>query len=191
MQPAIFLDRDGTLIEDRGYIDDLKNLVIFNYTFDALSQLQKFFLLFIITNQSGISKGLISEKKVKKLNAELTGIFADKNIMINEIFYCPHSTRDNCRCKKPKPYFIYKIKEKYNIDLKKSYVIGDHPADLELSKNAGCRGIYLLTGHGKKHKNEIPSNSIICENLYKAAKFIEKELILLKNYNLISSGKNL
>jgi len=170
--PAIFLDRDGTIIEDRDYINNTSDVVFFPYTFKALELLQKHFLLFVITNQSGISKGLICESDVQEVNKYITETLKIKGITIFDTFYCPHINEDNCICKKPKPYFLYKAVQLYNVDLTKSFIIGDHPSDVECGITAGVTPIYLLSGHGNKHKDELIFNTKICNNLSDASKFI-------------------
>lgn len=172
LHPAIFLDRDGTIIEDKGYIDNTSNVEFFHYTFEALELLQNHFLLFIITNQLGISKGLISETDVQDVNRFISKTFKINGITIFETFYCPHRNEDNCNCKKPKPYFINKAAKEYNIDLTKSFIIGDHPTDVECGINAGVTPIYLLSGHGGRHKDELILNSKIFNNLLDASKYI-------------------
>jgi D,D-heptose 1,7-bisphosphate phosphatase len=172
LNPAIFLDRDGTIIHDSGYIDDISNVEFYNYTFKSLDLLQKHFLLFIITNQSGISKGLISETNVREINRFISKTLNENGITISETFYCPHRTEDNCDCKKPNPFFINKAAQEYNIDLNKSYIIGDHPSDVECGINAGVTPIYLLSGHGYKHKDELTTDCKIFNNLSDASQYI-------------------
>ncbi|MCK7535486.1 MAG: HAD-IIIA family hydrolase [Marinilabiliales bacterium] len=170
--PAIFLDRDGTIIEDNDYIKNTSDIVFFPYTFKALKLLQKQFLLFVITNQSGISKGMISDSEVQEVNKYITEFLKTEGITILDTFYCPHKNEDDCICKKPRPYFLKKAAQLYNVDLPKSFIVGDHPSDVECGINAGVTPIYLLSGHGKKHKDELVFNSRICKNLSDASRFI-------------------
>lgn len=170
--PAIFLDRDGTIIEENGYIDNTLNVEFFPYTYKSLELLQKHFLLFIITNQSGISKRFIDETDVQKVNRYITDTFKKNGITIFDTFCCPHKNEDNCSCKKPKPYFLHKAAQLYNVDLSKSFIIGDHPSDIECGINAGVTPIYLLSGHGRKHKDELTFKSKVCNNLSDASKYI-------------------
>ncbi len=172
MHPAIFLDRDGTIIEDIGYVNNTSDVVFFPYTFKALELLQKHFLLFVITNQSCISKGITSESKVQEVNRYITETLKTHGIIIFDTFYCPHKKEDNCECKKPKPYLLNKAAQMYNVDLTKSFIIGDHPSDAECGINAGVTPIYLLSGHGSKHKDELTVSSRICKNLSDASKYI-------------------
>ncbi|MFC2145181.1 D-glycero-alpha-D-manno-heptose-1,7-bisphosphate 7-phosphatase [Actinomycetota bacterium] len=172
---AVFLDRDGTIIKDNGYIGDLDDIEFYSFTLEALKLLQEEFLLFIVTNQSGIGKGLVRKKDVENLNDHILRYLSENGITIKELFYCPHKTEDRCKCKKPLPYFIDFAAEKYNIDKGKSYVIGDHPSDILFAKNAGATGIFVLTGHGRGHLKEIDEDTITSKNLYYAAKKILKE----------------
>ena len=170
--PAVFLDRDGTIIEDNGYISDPLNIEFYPFSFEALQILQEHFLLFIITNQSGVSKGLITENEVKEVNNTIVNVLKSAGIAIFDIFCCSHKNEDNCECKKPKPYFIHKAAGLYNIDLAKSFIIGDHPSDIQCGKNAGITPIYLLSGHGSKHRNELNRDLVVHENLLEASKYI-------------------
>lgn len=172
MQKAIFLDRDGTIIKDVGYIDSPSMVSFFPYTIDALRRLQEQYMLFIVTNQSGISKGLVLENDVIAVNEYIEYLLGLSNIRIYKTFYCPHITEDNCRCKKPSPYFINKAADLFAIDLSKSYIIGDHPSDIECGINAAVTPIYLLSGHGEKHRDELKQEVSICKNLLEASELI-------------------
>jgi len=170
--PAIFLDRDGTIIDDAGYIKHASEVKFYPFTFKALDILQEHFLLFIITNQSGISKGLVTVKEVEEVNNHILNTLKKQGIAIYDFFCCHHKSEDNCECKKPKTYFIEKARQLYNIDLSQSFIIGDHPSDVQCGINAGITPIYVLTGHGDKHKNEIKKETIICNNILEATKYL-------------------
>ncbi len=172
MKKAVFLDRDGTIIEDRGYIASLDDVVFYNNTFEALSRLQDHYALFIVTNQSGIAKGLISTSDVKAVNRHIRETLHDQKIRITDMYVCPHERKDGCPCIKPNPYFLRKAAAKYNIDLRRSFCIGDHPCDIELAENTGGRGIYVLTGHGSKHVDELPEGVEIVCNIKQATERI-------------------
>ncbi|MHC1736797.1 MAG: D-glycero-alpha-D-manno-heptose-1,7-bisphosphate 7-phosphatase [Ignavibacteriaceae bacterium] len=168
MNKAIFLDRDGTIIKDKGYINSLKDVVFYDFTFSSLRRLQKYYKLFIVTNQQGIAKGLITYEQLNEIHNYILSKFNAESITIQKIYFCPHSQEDNCECRKPKTKFIREAAEEYNIDLKNSYVIGDHLSDALLGHNSGAKGIYLLTGHGLKHRGSIPPH-------------IESEIIVTKS----------
>jgi D-glycero-D-manno-heptose 1,7-bisphosphate phosphatase len=172
MYSAVFLDRDGTIVEDRGSINKPSDIVFFPESFKALDILQKFFLLFIITNQSGISRGITSEKEVGEVNTFIIESLKTNGITISEIYCCPHKSEDNCICKKPSPYFINEAAGSYNLNLADSFIIGDHPSDVYCGVNAGVSPIYLLTGHGRKHLDDLPGEVRICENILDAAYYV-------------------
>ena len=170
--PAVFLDRDGTLIDDAGYIKHASEVSFFPFTFEALSLLQEHFLLFIITNQSGIAKGITTEKEVSDVNQYIIETLKKQGIAIYDVFCCPHKSEDNCKCRKPETHFISRAQQLYNIDLSRSYISGDHPSDVQCGLNACITPVYLLTGHGQKHLNEISKETAVCANLLEASKYI-------------------
>ena len=172
MGPAVFLDRDGTIIFDNGYLKDTSQVILFPETLIALKKLQSYFKLFIITNQSGISKGLTTQEEVDNVNNYLKALLKASGIDILEIFVCSHQTEEACICKKPSAYFIHLAEKIYDLNLSESFIIGDHPTDIECGHNASVKGIYVLTGHGQKHINELKENTIICDNILLAADYI-------------------
>lgn len=170
MNKAIFLDRDGTLIEEKNYLSDKKDIKFLDGVFDGLQILQQQFLLIIITNQSGVARGYFNEDKVIEINEEIKKQLRDHNINITDIFYCPHHIAGKikkysikCNCRKPNTGLINIAVEKYNIDLSKSYVIGDKDSDIQLGKNAGCKTILI------KNNNYI--NNIKAD--YSVSNFVE------------------
>lgn len=171
-RPAIFLDRDGTIVKDVGYINDISLVEFYPYTIKALKKLQEHFALFIITNQSGVSKGLISENNVKTINKYIENSLLNDDIAISHTYYCPHKDEDNCFCKKPSPYFINYAADIHQLDLSKSFIVGDHPSDIECGINAKVTPIYLLSGHGNKHRYELNYKVKICNNILDASNFI-------------------
>lgn len=169
---AIFFDRDGTLIEDKGYLSSVQEVQFYKETVPALNLLKNNFLFFIITNQSGIGRGLTTEEEVEQVNNYLLSYLKSESLEIEEIFICPHISEDHCQCKKPSPYFIKLAAEKYNIDVQKSYIIGDHPSDIECGMNAGLQSLYVLTGHGTKHVAELNRKTLQFKNILDAANYI-------------------
>lgn len=172
--PAIFLDRDGTIIEDRGFLREPADVILYPSSIRALRELQEHFLLFIITNQSGISTGNLTNMEVVSINRFLLNILKAEGVIIYDVFYCPHSKADNCNCRKPQPYYILKAAVDYNLDLDNSFILGDHPSDVFCGINAGITPVYLRSGHGEKHIGELPSGIKVCENILAASSFIIK-----------------
>ncbi len=175
IKKAVFLDRDGTIIQDSGYIGNPDAVEFFDDTFETLKHLQNDYELFVVTNQSGIGKGLVTGKEVHTVNKYIDSVLRDNGIIIKEWYVCPHETSDNCDCKKPKPYFLHKAAAEYSLDLTASWVIGDHPHDIEFAANGGARGLYVLTGHGAGHIGELPQEVPVFHNLTDAAARILSE----------------
>ncbi|MFH1717364.1 MAG: HAD family hydrolase, partial [Planctomycetota bacterium] len=169
---AVFLDRDGTIIEDRGHLREPSNVVFFPETFEALQKLQEFFLLFIVTNQVGVAEGVITRSDVNQVNRCIVAALAERGVVITDVYVCPHGRADNCPCIKPKPYFLRKAAERYEIDIGVSFTVGDHPHDIQLARNAGAQGIYVLSGHGRKHRAEIPDGTEVVTGIKQAAEKI-------------------
>lgn len=170
--PAIFLDRDGTLIEDVGVLTSPEQIHLFDDTVEALSLLQQKYKLFVVTNQPGITQKKVSFNQVKDLNERIDELLKSHGIFIEEWYVCPHERKENCNCIKPNPTFLLEAAEKFNLTLSNSVFIGDHPHDVATGENAGAFGIYLLTGHGQQHIEELPVNNLVFHNLYDASKWI-------------------
>lgn len=174
-RPAIFLDRDGTLIEEKGYLSSLKEVEFLPGVFQALIKLKDRYLFFIVTHQPGVGYGRLKSEEVDSINNFIRDKLAQEGIIIEKIYVCPHRPEENCECIKPKPYFLLQAAQEFGIDLLNSYVIGDHPADVELARKAGASGLYVLTGHGSKHVRELAHHFPVVTNLEKAVDFILKE----------------
>lgn len=171
-RPAVFLDRDGTIIEDHGDLRDPSQVEFFEDTIPALRRLAGPFVLFIVTNQSGVAKGTISARDVERVNAHVLSRLAEAGIEIAATYVCPHERRDGCLCMKPNPFFLQKAETEHGIDLRRSFVIGDHPHDVEFAKAGGAAGIYVLTGHGLKHLEGVAEGTAIAAGIHEAVEFI-------------------
>lgn len=169
---AVFLDRDGTLIEDRGHLSDPADVVFFPDTFEALRGLQKQFRLFIVTNQCGVAEGTITMDAVNRVNRHITDVLKANGIEIADVYVCPHSKEDSCLCRKPASFFLEQAAAKHRIDLRRSFTIGDHPCDVQLAARLGAEGIYILTGHGRKHLNQLAPGVKVLDNIKSAADWI-------------------
>ncbi|MBF0559945.1 MAG: lipopolysaccharide heptosyltransferase II [Nitrospirae bacterium] len=138
---AVFFDRDGTLCKDAHYLKDWKDFEMLP-GIESLAELRdKGFLLIGITNQSGISRGLLTESFAREVNA----LFTEKH-GFDDFYYCPHNPDDHCGCRKPAPGMLLKARLQYKIDLKKSFVIGDKDADMLLARTVGAQSILVTTG---------------------------------------------
>lgn len=141
---AVFFDRDGTLIVDKHYMHKVEDIEYYDDSFSSLERLQREnFKLFIVTNQSGISRNMFSEDDMRKVHIQILKDYQDKGIKIQDISFCPHQPSDECDCRKPSPKMIQDLAKKYNIDLSTSFMVGDKLSDAQAGENAGATGILL------------------------------------------------
>ena len=153
---AIFLDRDGTINEEVGYLDSPDKLVIFPFTFEAVRMInQSGFKAIVVTNQAGVARGLFGEDLVEKIHAALREALRQKAALIDAFYYCPHHPtegsppyRRSCDCRKPAPGLFLQAARELNLDLSASWMIGDRYNDIEAAHRAGARGILVKTGYG-------------------------------------------
>jgi len=171
-QAGLFLDRDGTLIEDCGHLRSPSQVKFIPGTVEALKRLENEYLLFIITNQPGVADGALTLRDVTRVNNYIVRHLSDAGIRIQDVYVCSHRRDSGCLCIKPKPYFLHQAASKWDIDLRLSVVLGDHPTDMELARNVGGSGIYVLTGHGHKHLNELPPEQLVVPSLKEAVDLI-------------------
>lgn len=155
MQRAVFLDKDGTLIEDVPYNINVEKIRFAPYAFEALQQLNQLgFLLVIVTNQSGIARGYFGREEVENLHGYFSQVFDSIGIPLSGFYYCPHHPDApagefsiDCDCRKPKPGMLRQAAHKLNIDLSASWMIGDILNDMEAGKSAGCNTILIDNGN--------------------------------------------
>ncbi|MCA9120965.1 MAG: threonylcarbamoyl-AMP synthase [Planctomycetaceae bacterium] len=170
-KPAVFLDRDGTIIEDVGFIRDVAQVEFYPQTIAALRRLRDF-VLFIVTNQSGIAKRLVTAAEAKTVNDYVVRHLAEAGVEIQEVYCCPHARDDRCECIKPNPYFPRLAERDHGIDLTRSFVVGDHPSDIQLAQAVGAEAVYVLTGHGQKHRAELQCENAIVAGIEQASERI-------------------
>ncbi|MPS72100.1 MAG: HAD family hydrolase [Chryseobacterium sp.] len=144
MNKAVFLDRDGTINVDYGYVYKLEDLQIIDKVPESLLRLAEAgFLLIIITNQSGVGRGFFTEEAVDRFNKGLISQLSEKGVKITDVFVCIHSPNQNCDCRKPSPKLILDAIKKYDIDPKRSFMVGDKESDVLSGKNAGLLSFLL------------------------------------------------
>ncbi len=157
MMPAVFLDRDGTLIEEVGYLDRLDRLEVFPYTAEALRLLARAgFRLVIVTNQAGVARGFFGEDFVQLANRHLVERLAEAGVTVDGAYYCPHHPegtidryRASCDCRKPKPGMLRAAERDLGLDLSRSWVVGDRWLDVQLATGVGARSVLVRTGYGE------------------------------------------
>jgi D-glycero-D-manno-heptose 1,7-bisphosphate phosphatase len=150
--PAIFLDRDGTLMRDVDYCGDPGQVEVFPGATDALRQLKRSgYKLIIITNQSGIARGYFNESDYRAVELEFLRQLGDD--LIDDTYYCADLPEINSRRRKPAPGMIFEAQRDHHLDLARSYFIGDKTSDIECGRNAGVRTILVQTGYGAQEIN--------------------------------------
>jgi len=188
MRPAVFIDRDGTINEQRGYINHISQFVLLPGVGKAISLLNKNNHTVVITsNQSGVARGYFPIQLVKEIHELMELKLTKDNAHIDRIYFCPHHPDGvvpeysrECDCRKPNTGLIKKAKAELDIDMETSYVIGDRLLDIEFANNANLPGILVLTGYGKGElKYVVPHKSIkpayVAEDLLRAVQWILKQ----------------
>lgn len=175
-RPAVFLDRDGTINEDPGYLRDPAQLVLFPQVGQALADLKRAgYLLVVVSNQSGVGRGLIEPETLKKIHEALDALLLPNSVFIDRYELCFHLPEAGCDCRKPKPQLLQKAAEVLNIDLGRSYMIGDKLTDLQAGRSANCKGTVLVrTGEGRTTEETFaPGDSdFVADSLFAAAQWI-------------------
>jgi D-glycero-D-manno-heptose 1,7-bisphosphate phosphatase len=158
MRRAVFLDRDGTLIEEAGYLDRLERMVFFPYTVDCVRLLNRAgFAVAVVTNQAGIARGIVKEPFVAEAHRAITERLAAGGAHVDAYYYCPHYRTGvvaeyvkNCDCRKPQPGMLRRAAADLGLDLARSFVVGDRWHDVGAARAVGARGVLLRSGLGAR-----------------------------------------
>lgn len=163
-RPAVFIDRDGTLIEEVNFLSRVEDLRLFSFTAEAISRLKDAgFLVIVITNQSGIGRGIFEAAAMHAIHDEIQVKLPDG---IDGFYHCPHKPDEECTCRKPNLGMIEAACADFDIDLGRSWMVGDKRIDVEAGFNAGIGTALVLTGYGSKQITELERRpDIIAENL--------------------------
>lgn len=187
-QRAIFLDRDGTMNVSKGFISNADDLELIPGTIEAIKAINKSgALAIVITNQPVIARGECSFEELHNIHNKLKTLLGEKGAFVDDIFYCPHhpdkgfegevpELKFDCECRKPKTGMIDEAVKKYNIDLSKSYMVGDSTMDLELARNAGVKSVLVDTGFAGNDGKYDRSCDIEAKNLLDAVEKIIKDM---------------
>jgi D-glycero-D-manno-heptose 1,7-bisphosphate phosphatase len=144
---AVCLDRDGTVIYDAGYPRDPRRVRLLPGAGAALAELKRQgFLLVLVSNQSGIGRGLLTLDEAEQVHRQVVSVLAEFGVDFDAAYYCPHAPEERCRCRKPSPQMLLRAAEELDFDLARSFMVGDKPSDIAAGKEAGCRTI-LLAAH--------------------------------------------
>jgi D,D-heptose 1,7-bisphosphate phosphatase len=186
-RPAVFLDRDGTINVEVGYLSRPEDLRLINGSAAAIRRLNEAgFLVVVVSNQSGVARGYFGEDAVGRVNGAMARRLERSGARLDAVYYCPHypdgvveQYRRTCDCRKPAPGMIRRAEREHNIDVTRSYVVGDHRGDIELAKNVGARSILVVTGHGAEELQKLTEAGIqpdrVVKNLTEAVDRILSE----------------
>jgi histidinol-phosphate phosphatase family protein len=149
--PPVFLDRDGTLIVEKDYLSDPDEVQIEEGVVEGLAMLRgRGHPLIVLTNQSGVGRGLFKESDAQRVNARVAEMLQRRGIEIMAWYFCPHAPESRCSCRKPLPGMAVAASRDWNLGLPGSYVVGDRKTDLELADAIGATGILVTTGYGRQ-----------------------------------------
>lgn len=185
MKRAVFIDRDGTISEEVGYINHPSRFRLFNYSADAIKHLNdNDWLAILVTNQAGVARGYFSEDMIQTVHQAMTVDLESSGAKLDAIYYCAHHPsvgetpyRLDCDCRKPKPGLISRAAQDFDIDLGESWMVGDRYSDIELARNAGLKSAFVLSGYGRgeweHHRTGWTEKSdLVVENLLEAVHLI-------------------
>lgn len=181
LRPAVFLDRDGTLCEEMGYLNHVSRFQMFSFAAEAIRRLNGAGrAVIVVSNQSGISRGIFPEKVLHDVHARMKRELESAGAHLDGIYVCPHQARDACECRKPKTGLLERAAREQGLDLGRSLVVGDRYADIEMGHRAGGRGVLVMTGYGRGeyewHWAEWPRQpECVAEDLTAAVEWILKE----------------
>jgi len=177
-RPAVFLDRDGTINEEMGYINHVSRFRLLPEAGPAIRLLNEAGLpVVVVTNQSGAARGYFPPALVEEVHRHLQDLLAHEGARLDAIYTCLHAPDAGCSCRKPQPGLLLKAAEELGLDLSRSYLVGDRYMDIQTAANAGVQGILVLTGYGLGeyelfHNSHSAKPMHVAANLIEAAKFI-------------------
>ncbi len=183
---AVFLDRDGTINEDVNFLSSPEQVVLIDGSVEAIKEMNKLGLKIIVfTNQSGIARGYFTEDDLHKIHSRLDELLSQSGAWIDAYYYCPHHPTEGngeykveCECRKPKDGMLQRASREQNIDLKKSFVVGDRCVDIKAGKTAGATTILVLTGYGRQEYEKCKNEpDFVAKDLKEAVEIIKKCLM--------------
>ena len=149
LRPAVFLDRDGTICEEVGYLNHVSRFRL-RFAAEALQRLNDSgYAVIVVSNQSGVARGYFPDSLVQQVNQVMVQQLSEAGARVDAVYYCPHASSDNCSCRKPKTGMLERAVRDHCIDLRRSFVVGDRYGDVQLARNAQARGILVRTGYGE------------------------------------------
>ena len=184
MRRAVFLDRDGTLLEEGNFVDRLDRLTFFPFSIDAVRALNRAgFAVVVVTNQSGVARGLYTEDFVRDSHRHIDDRLTAAGARVDGWYYCPHhpqasveALRCECECRKPKPGQLLRAAAELHLDLPASFAVGDRWKDIEAGEAVGARGILVRTGYGRDAETaRALQGAVVVDNLIQAVSWILRQ----------------
>jgi histidinol-phosphate phosphatase family protein len=174
LRPAIFLDRDGVINEDvPTYVRCWEEFKFLSASLKALGCLAETqYAIVVVTNQSAIGRGLVSQTAVEQINQQMCDAVASAGGRIDRVYYCPHQPSDRCICRKPMPGMLQQAMMELKLDAQRSFMIGDALSDVEAGIAAGCKSILVLTGRGANYQHLVPEGVAVYDDLEEAVEQI-------------------
>ena len=173
---AVFLDRDGTLIREKGYLRDPEGVELLPGVPEGLALLRRHgYRLIVATNQAGVGRGLYSLDDMRAVNARMQALLAGEGLELDAVYSCPHAPDENCRCRKPAPGMLERAACELGISLESSFVIGDRESDVLLGLYAGMRAILVRSGYGAQTEEQGTQAAYVADTLYDAARWIVEQ----------------
>ena len=181
---AAFLDRDGTINEEVGYLDSIEKLKIIPNAFEAVRLINRSGLLaIVVTNQAGIGRGFFDEAFVRQIHDRMRAAFLAEGAVIDAFYFCPHHPSAGtgiyltaCDCRKPEPGMLIRAGQEKGIDLASSYMIGDTSRDVEAGQRSGGKGILVRTGYGREMTSESAKPDYVAEDILDAVHWILRDM---------------
>jgi D-glycero-D-manno-heptose 1,7-bisphosphate phosphatase len=179
LSPAVFLDRDGVVNEDRGYIWRWEDWRWLPGSLAALGRLKAAgFKLIVVSNQSGVARGLFREEDILALHQRARQDLKAQGLALDGFYFCPHhpdfGAKESCSCRKPAPGLLLKAAQDLGLDLAKSWLVGDKLSDIEAGLAAGARAILVRTGYGRLSEEAVPPGVRVFDDLAKVADFLAR-----------------
>lgn len=171
MRKAVFLDRDGTINVDKGYVHRIEDWEWIPGATDAIAALKKAgFLVIVITNQAGIARGYYTDKEVTTLHEWVNRELEKYGTRIDGFYFCPHHPEfsGECECRKPLPGLLLQAKRDFDIDFERSWLIGDKAGDIQAGRAAGVKSILVMTGYGREHHTQLPAKIAYAADILEA-----------------------
>ena len=163
---AVFLDRDGTINEDTGYLSNPNDLQLIPGSAEAIRTLNhRGWLAIVISNQSGIGRGFFTEEELRAVHQRLVAELAQHGARLDAIYYCPHTPDDQCQCRKPQAGLLEQAAQHLQVDCTHSWMVGDHDTDVLAGASMGCRTALVLTGHGQNQSLDRFPPDLVAPNL--------------------------